>query len=77
MEVEVQTMVSEGKVNFSSKLRSVMMKEVFSNGAEITEIEHGVRENFKLISIKWRYLCVYDFRRELLNFSINLLYAGS
>jgi hypothetical protein len=27
-----------------------MMKEVFSNGAEITEIEHGVRENFKALN---------------------------
>jgi hypothetical protein len=38
-------------MNFCVKLRSVMMKEVIGNGAEVIEIEHRMRENFKLLSI--------------------------
>jgi hypothetical protein len=54
-----------------------MLKEVTGNGAEIIEIEHRMRENFKLISIKGGYSCIYNLSTELLNCSIYLLYTGS
>ena len=37
-------------MNFCTKMRNVMMREIIRNGAVIIEIELRMRENFKRIS---------------------------
>jgi len=39
-------------MNFCTKMRNVMMREIIWNGAVIIEIELSMRENFKMISCK-------------------------
>jgi hypothetical protein len=39
-------------MNFCTKMRNVMMKEIIWNGAVIIEIELRMRKNFKMINSK-------------------------
>jgi len=39
-------------MNFCTKMRNVMIKEIIWNGAVFIEIELSMRENFKMISSK-------------------------